>query len=141
MQVNVWLKEPTGRLTGGQVKRFTIDKADEFSYTDPVDGSISAHQGIRFLFTDGSRVIFRLSGAHPRQFRAGAHSKASKDATSCAAQISRFIISKWTVVARPEGPVSTVLITNMTPTPSCACWVAAPPHLSKVCSGCAHQLS
>lgn len=47
-----------------QVRNFTIDKADEFSYTDPVDGSVSAHQGIRFLFTDGSRVIFRLSGAH-----------------------------------------------------------------------------
>ncbi|KAK9841959.1 hypothetical protein WJX81_001206 [Elliptochloris bilobata] len=45
-----------------QVKHFTIDTADEFSYTDPVDGSVSAHQGIRFLFTDGSRVIFRLSG-------------------------------------------------------------------------------
>ena len=47
-----------------QVRSFTIDTADEFSYTDPVDGSVSAHQGIRFLFTDGSRVIFRLSGAH-----------------------------------------------------------------------------
>ena len=45
-----------------QVKSFTIEKADEFSYKDPVDGSVSAHQGIRFLFTDGSRVIFRLSG-------------------------------------------------------------------------------
>ena len=52
-----------------QVRNFTIDVADEFSYTDPVDGSVSAHQGIRFLFTDGSRVIFRLSGAacwHPQ---------------------------------------------------------------------------
>ena len=45
------------------MKHFTIDTADEFSYTDPVDGSVSAHQGTRFLFTDGSRVIFRLSGA------------------------------------------------------------------------------
>ena len=39
-----------------------IDKADEFSYKDPVDGSVSEHQGVRFLFSDGSRVIFRLSG-------------------------------------------------------------------------------
>ena len=46
------------------MKHFTIDTADEFSYTDPVDDSVSAHQGIRFLFTDGSRVIFRLSGMH-----------------------------------------------------------------------------
>ena len=41
---------------------FTVASADEFTYTDPVDQSVSAHQGIRFLFTDGSRVIFRLSG-------------------------------------------------------------------------------
>lgn len=41
---------------------YTIDKADEFCYNDPVDGSVSAHQGIRFIFTDGSRIIFRLSG-------------------------------------------------------------------------------
>ncbi|CAK8579591.1 unnamed protein product [Lathyrus sativus] len=35
---------------------------DEFEYNDPVDGSISSHQGIRYLFEDGSRLIFRLSG-------------------------------------------------------------------------------
>ena len=32
------------------------------SYTDPVDGSISANQGIRIGFTNGARIIFRLSG-------------------------------------------------------------------------------
>ena len=36
--------------------------ADEFTYLDPIDGSISYNQGIRILFTDGSRIIFRLSG-------------------------------------------------------------------------------
>ncbi|XP_030496986.2 phosphoglucomutase, cytoplasmic [Cannabis sativa] len=35
---------------------------DEFEYKDPVDGSISKHQGIRYLFEDGSRLVFRLSG-------------------------------------------------------------------------------
>ncbi len=45
------------------MRSFAIDTADEFSYKDPVDGSVSEHQGIRFLFRDGSRVIFRLSGA------------------------------------------------------------------------------
>ena len=39
-----------------------VKSADEFEYTDPVDGSFSQHQGIRFLFEDGSRIIFRLSG-------------------------------------------------------------------------------
>lgn len=36
--------------------------ADEFTYLDPIDGSISRNQGIRVLFTDGSRIVFRLSG-------------------------------------------------------------------------------
>nr|P93262.1 RecName: Full=Phosphoglucomutase, cytoplasmic; Short=PGM; AltName: Full=Glucose phosphomutase [Mesembryanthemum crystallinum]AAB41895.1 phosphoglucomutase [Mesembryanthemum crystallinum] len=36
--------------------------ADEFEYKDPVDGSVSKHQGIRYMFEDGSRLIFRLSG-------------------------------------------------------------------------------
>jgi phosphoglucomutase len=39
-----------------------VASADEFEYKDPVDGSVSAHQGIRYLFEDGSRLIFRLSG-------------------------------------------------------------------------------
>jgi len=41
---------------------FTLATADDFAYTDPVDGSVSKNQGIRFVFTDGSRIIFRLSG-------------------------------------------------------------------------------
>jgi phosphoglucomutase len=36
--------------------------ADDFAYTDPVDGSVSSKQGIRVIFEDGARVIFRLSG-------------------------------------------------------------------------------
>ncbi|THF95617.1 hypothetical protein TEA_016659 [Camellia sinensis var. sinensis] len=39
-----------------------VANADEFEYKDPVDGSISKHQGIRYLFKDGSRLVFRLSG-------------------------------------------------------------------------------
>ena len=35
---------------------------DEFEYHDPVDDSISSHQGIRIYTADGSRIIFRLSG-------------------------------------------------------------------------------
>ena len=40
----------------------TIAKADMFEYNDPVDGSVSKNQGIRFIFEDGSRFVFRLSG-------------------------------------------------------------------------------
>ena len=41
---------------------FRLAHADEFAYTDPVNGASASHQGIRFLFEDGSRIIFRLSG-------------------------------------------------------------------------------
>jgi len=43
---------------GGSV----VIAADDFSYTDPVDGSVSTHQGIRILLADGSRIVCRLSG-------------------------------------------------------------------------------
>jgi phosphoglucomutase len=39
-----------------------FDRADEFSYQDPVDGSYTAQQGIRILFKNGARIIYRLSG-------------------------------------------------------------------------------
>ena len=38
------------------------NKADVYCYTDPIDHSVSANQGIRFMYPDGSRIIFRLSG-------------------------------------------------------------------------------
>ena len=40
----------------------TVSAADDFSYTDPVDGSVSRQQGVRVLFADGSRIVYRLSG-------------------------------------------------------------------------------
>lgn len=47
-----------GRLFGAR----RVALADDFAYTDPVDGSVSAKQGVRVIFEDGARVIFRLSG-------------------------------------------------------------------------------
>lgn len=41
---------------------FTVAEADDFAYTDPIDGSVSTKQGLFVKFTDGSRVVFRLSG-------------------------------------------------------------------------------
>ncbi|XP_010482525.1 PREDICTED: phosphoglucomutase, chloroplastic [Camelina sativa] len=51
-------KSKAGESYGNYVLQF----ADDFSYTDPVDGSVVSKQGVRFVFTDGSRIIFRLSG-------------------------------------------------------------------------------
>lgn len=42
--------------------QYTVNTADDFSYTDPIDGSVSTGQGIRILFACGSRIVFRLSG-------------------------------------------------------------------------------
>ena len=47
---------------GRSYRGYTVESSDDFSYDDPVDGSVSARQGIRILFTDGSRIVFRLSG-------------------------------------------------------------------------------
>ncbi|KAL7751756.1 hypothetical protein RI367_002755 [Sorochytrium milnesiophthora] len=41
---------------------YQVAQADDFKYTDPVDNSVSAKQGVRIVFADGSRIIFRLSG-------------------------------------------------------------------------------
>lgn len=41
---------------------YTVSTCDDFSYTDPIDGSISTAQGVRILFKCGSRIVFRLSG-------------------------------------------------------------------------------
>ncbi len=49
-------------LVGKSFGRYTIQECDDFSYTDSIDGSISTKQGLRLLFTDGSRIVFRLSG-------------------------------------------------------------------------------
>mmetsp|Transcript_24739 Transcript_24739/g.58081 ORF Transcript_24739/g.58081 Transcript_24739/m.58081 type:complete len:1057 (+) Transcript_24739:104-3274(+) len=48
--------------TGKKIGSYEISCADDFAYTDPVDGSYAAGKGIRFLMADGSRIIFRLSG-------------------------------------------------------------------------------
>ena len=49
-------------LAGQELDGLRVAIADDFSYTDPVDGSVSAKQGIRLIFENGSRVVFRLSG-------------------------------------------------------------------------------
>ena len=47
---------------GDKYGDYELDFADDFEYTDPIDGSVAKKQGVRFVFTDGSRFIFRLSG-------------------------------------------------------------------------------
>ncbi len=56
------LKQQLSGLAGQSFGENTVDYADIFSYTDPVDQSVSHNQGIRIGFTNGSRMVFRLSG-------------------------------------------------------------------------------
>ena len=49
-------------LPGKQYGQYEVKYADDFSYTDPIDGSVSQKQGVRIGFSDGSRIVFRLSG-------------------------------------------------------------------------------
>ncbi len=56
------LRQKLPTLPGQVFDGLRIKEADDFCYTDPVDGSRSEKQGIRILLDDGSRVVFRLSG-------------------------------------------------------------------------------
>ena len=56
------LRASLAGLPGKTLEGLTIQAADDFAYTDPVDGSISKAQGVRILFEDGSRIVLRLSG-------------------------------------------------------------------------------
>ena len=56
------LRGSLASLPGRQVEGMTITAADDFAYTDPVDGSVSMKQGVRVMFADGSRIVYRLSG-------------------------------------------------------------------------------
>ena len=58
----VQLRASLATLPGRVIDGATIASADDFAYTDPVDGSVSAAQGIRIGLQDGSRIVFRLSG-------------------------------------------------------------------------------
>jgi phosphoglucomutase len=49
-------------LAGQRLGDLAVEHADDFSYRDPVDGSVSEHQGIRILFEGGGRIVYRLSG-------------------------------------------------------------------------------
>ncbi|CAN5360093.1 alpha-D-glucose phosphate-specific phosphoglucomutase [soil metagenome] len=58
----VQLRTSLSSLPGKDSAAGAIESADDFSYLDPTDGSVSERQGLRIAFTDGSRIVFRLSG-------------------------------------------------------------------------------
>ncbi|WP_426239030.1 alpha-D-glucose phosphate-specific phosphoglucomutase [Pararhizobium sp. DWP1-1-3] len=56
------LRDQLATLPGKTFGKLKVATADDFSYNDPIDKSVSNNQGIRILFEGGSRVVFRLSG-------------------------------------------------------------------------------
>ena len=56
------LRAALPNLGGTTVEGLRIAFADDFSYVDPIDGSVSHQQGVRIALEDGSRIVFRLSG-------------------------------------------------------------------------------
>ena len=60
LMANLHAQLPT--LKGKKFGDREVEYSDDFSYTDPIDGSVSNNQGVRIGFTDGSRIVFRLSG-------------------------------------------------------------------------------
>ena len=56
------LNSALSNLQGQQFGAFVIKQADQFSYLDPVEGTLSSNQGIRILFSNGARIVVRLSG-------------------------------------------------------------------------------
>jgi phosphoglucomutase len=57
-QISLHQRQPGTLEFGG----FLLKECDNFQYQDPVDQSLSKDQGLRFVFADGSRAVFRLSG-------------------------------------------------------------------------------
>jgi phosphoglucomutase len=49
-------------LPGRRFSGLTVESCDDFAYTDPVDGSVTPRQGVRILFREDARAVFRLSG-------------------------------------------------------------------------------
>lgn len=56
------LRDRLATLPGLQLPAGEVARADDFDYLDPVDGSRSQRQGVRVIFTDGSRLVLRVSG-------------------------------------------------------------------------------
>ncbi len=56
------LRASLSSLVGKTFAGYSVESADDFTYTDPIDGSVSHKQGIRIHFVGGSRIVYRLSG-------------------------------------------------------------------------------
>ena len=93
-------------LPGTQLNGYKVEYADDFAYTDPVDGSRSEHQGIRVGFSDGSRIVYRLSGTGTQGATLRVYLEAfesdSKKQTEATEQVMRPLVAISTSLAEIE---------------------------------------
>ena len=50
------------RLKDSSFGMLKVSQCDDFAYTDPVDQTLTEHQGIRVVFSEHARIVYRLSG-------------------------------------------------------------------------------
>lgn len=86
-------------LIGTSPEGLAIRAADNFSYTDPVDGSISGNQGIRILFADGARIIYRLSGTGTQGATLRIYIEAYEPAASRQAEDTQQTLARYITLA------------------------------------------
>ncbi len=95
---------------------YTVADCDDFTYTDPIDGSVSKKQGVRILFSDGSRIIFRLSGTgsqgatvrlYVEKYSATEHDMATADAIQDLIQIALDVSQLVSLTGRSTPTVIT----------------------------------
>jgi phosphoglucomutase len=86
-------------LPGTRVGARTITLADDFSYTDPVDGSVSAHQGLRIVFDDGARIVYRLSGTGTSGATLRIYIERYEDDPACLAEDTQVVLAELIVAA------------------------------------------
>ncbi|WP_206456157.1 alpha-D-glucose phosphate-specific phosphoglucomutase [Aurantimonas marina] len=56
------LHDRLASMAGQRFGTLVVSEADDFSYKDPIDGSVATGQGVRIVFSGGSRIVYRLSG-------------------------------------------------------------------------------
>ncbi len=112
------LRDCLASLPGREIAGRTVETADDFAYTDPVDGSVSTHQGIRMMFADGSRIVYRLSGTgtvgatlrvYIERFEAdpAKHGEETQEALSDLIEAARNLAEIEVRTGRPEPTVIT----------------------------------
>ena len=97
-------KLPT--LKGQSLNGKVVANADDFAYHDPVDGSDSAHQGIRILFEDGSRVVYRLSGTGTEGATLRVYIERFEDEASKLAQDTQSALADLIAISRDFAQIT-----------------------------------